>query len=271
MNTLNTKRKDRWEETCQVRFGSIDRSDRLTLASVFNFFQEAATSHAENLGVGRDALAQTKQGWILSRMSVEINERPLYNDYILLRTWPRGVEKLFAIRDYEIRSLGADINNPASHDKPVILARSCWLIIDTEKRRPLRPQAIAEALPHNEGQDALPSGGIGLSEQPNLNKVTELKASYSDLDFYGHVNNVSYIRWIQDALEPGLLEKASRMRMDINYLNEILPGEMVEIWSSQMRQENTDDNSSKIGIYAFEGRKTGSSTAFRAELRLWND
>ena len=44
---------DIWQESCAVRFGHIDRSDRLTLDGVFQFFQEAAISHAENLGVGR--------------------------------------------------------------------------------------------------------------------------------------------------------------------------------------------------------------------------
>jgi len=263
--STHTERKDRWEETCEVRFGPIDRSDRMTLASVFNFFQEAAISHAENLGVGRDSMAQSGRGWILCRISVQVNQRPYYGDNITIRTWPRGVEKLFAVRDYDIRN---------TDDIPVIQARSNWLVIDIEKRRPLRPQSAMDGLPLNEGCDALPSGAVGLAEQANLQKTAELKAAYSDLDYNGHVNNVSYIHWIQNTVEPAeLLEKAVHMRLDINYLNEILPGEIVEIWSAPIAFEGrdgiTDGGDSSGRAFAFEGRKSTGPAAFRAELRLW--
>ena len=257
MYTFNTERKDIWEETIEVRFGEIDRSDRLTLASVFNFFQETAISHAENLGVGRNSLAQTSQAWIMSRMSVQIDQRPRYRDTIKVRTWPRGGERLFAIRNYDIRD---------SHDISVVQGTSYWLIIDAEKRRPLRPQSLIDKLPLNDGVNTLPSGAVGLTEHQNLQKAAERKAAYSDLDYNGHVNNVSYIQWIQDALDPLLLENAVHIRCDINYLNEILSGEVVEIWSAPIDSDNAAEDSGHA--FAFEGRKSGCQTAFRAELRL---
>ena len=253
---MKTERKNVWEETCLLRFSAIDRSDRLTLATVFDFFQEAAISHAENLGVGRDSMLQTGQAWILSRMSVEFRERPRYEETVQVRSWPRGIEKLFALRDYDIRN---------SNDVPVVQARSCWLIIDTEKRRPLRPQSVMDKLPQNEGLDALPSGAVALSEQQGLQKTAEMKAAYSVLDYNGHVNHVSYIRWIQNALEPALLENAASMRLDINYLNEVLPGETVEIWNAPIGSCAAGESA-----FAFEGRKTNGPAAFRAELRLRN-
>ncbi|MDR1587988.1 MAG: acyl-ACP thioesterase, partial [Treponema sp.] len=216
METLNI-----WQESCAVRFGDIDRSDRLTLASIFDFFQEAAISHADNLGVGRDSMEKTGQVWLLSRMSVQVDRRPAYGEAITVRTWPRGGEKLFALRDYDIRGASG---------RPLVRGRSAWLIIDLEKRRPLRPQSVMDALPLNEGLDALPSGAAGLAELKNPEKSVERRAAYSDLDYNGHVNNVRYVQWIQDALEPALLEKAEPVRLDINYLNEILPGELIELW-----------------------------------------
>ena len=261
MNNLKTERINIWEENCRIRFGAIDRSNCLTLAAVFNFFQEAAISHAENLGAGRDALACSGRAWILSRMSVEINERPQYGETVTVCTWPRGGEKLFAFRNYEIRN---------SNAVPLIQAKSRWLIMDIEKRRPLRPQAIIDELPLNEGADVSLSGNNGacaLSEKPNLQKTAEHKALYSDIDYNGHVNNVSYIRWIEDAVDSPLLEQAARMRLDINYLSEILPGETAEIWSAQIPGENAVGEK----FFAFEGRKQDGFAAFRAELRLWQE
>jgi acyl-ACP thioesterase len=245
-----------WSENCAVRFSAIDKSDTMTLDTALNFFQEAAISHAENLGVGREAMARTNQVWILSRMSVMVNRRPRYGETITVRTWPRGGEKLFALRDFDMRD---------AEDNPAIQARSCWLIIDMEKRRPLRPQSIMDNMPHNEGQDAL-SAAVGLEERKSLRKTAERRALYTDVDYNGHVNNVSYIRWIEDTIDPALLEQAARMRLDINYLNEILPDETTEIWSVQI------EDSEASHAFAFEGRKSQAAdgqAAFRAELRLW--
>jgi acyl-ACP thioesterase len=261
MENTSIEIKSIWEETCRIRFGAIDRSDRLTLASVFNLFQEAAISHAENLGVGRDSMSRTGQAWVLSRMSVQVDRRPMYGETVTVRTWPRGPEKLFALRDYDIRD---------AQDIPAVRARSCWLVVDLEKRRPLRPQAALETIPLNEGVDALPSGAIGLSERPNLLKKTERAAAYSDLDYNGHVTNVSYIQWIQDALDAPFLENASKMRLDINYLNEVFPGQTVEIWSAPFADDGGLPDASGHNVFAFEGRKTAENgqIAFRAELRL---
>ncbi|MDR2479864.1 MAG: acyl-ACP thioesterase [Treponema sp.] len=250
---------DIWQETVPVRFGVIDRSNRLTLDAVFRFFQEAAISHAENLGVGRDAMAKTNQVWILSRMSVLVERRPRYGEIITVRSWPRGGEKLFALRDYDIRD---------ANDNAAVRARSGWLIIDIEKRRPLRPQQVMDALPLNGGLDALPSGAAALVERTNLLKTGECPARYTSVDYNGHVNNVRYIQWIQDSMDMELLEKADKMRMDINYLNEILPGEVTGIWSAPA--ESGTDGPPPLCAMAFEGRKEESGqAAFRAELRLW--
>ncbi|MDR0303059.1 MAG: acyl-ACP thioesterase [Treponema sp.] len=247
-----------WQETYPVRFGSIDRSDRLTLNAVFQFFQEAAICHAENLNVGREDMARTGQIWILSRMSVIVDRRPNYCETITVRSWPRGGEKLFAIRDYDIRD---------KSDTPIVSARSGWIILDAEKRRPLRPQSIMETLPLNEGVEALsPEAGAiaGLEERSNLQKAAERVARYTDLDYNGHVNNVRYIQWIEDSLEPRLLEAANKTRFDINYLNEILGGEVIEIMSAKI------EDASCANAFAFEGRKAeNGQAAFRAELKLY--
>jgi acyl-ACP thioesterase len=226
----------------------------LTLAAAFDYFQEAAINHAEILGVGRESMARTGQGWILSRMSVLMERRPKFKESVTVSSWPRGWEKLFARRDYDIRD---------ASDTPIVRARSGWIIIDMEKRRPLRPQAVMDALPLNEGIDALPSGAAGLEARDNLIKAGERKAAYSDIDYLGHVNNARYIQWIQDVVPPELLEGAGKMRLDVNYLNEIKPGETTDILCAPLDE---------TGAFVFEGRKIdGAQAAFRAELRLWPD
>jgi len=247
---------DIWQETVPVRFGEIDRSDRLTLDGVFRLFQEMAICHAENLGVGREDMARTGQVWILSRMSVLVKSRPKYCETVTTRTWPCGWEKLFAMRNFDIRD---------KNDTAIVAARSAWLIVDMEKRRPLRPQSVMDNLPKNEGINALApedNGTASLEERKDLQKAAERKALYTDVDFNGHVNNVRYVQWIEDTLDPQLLEKADKLRIDINYMNEIMLGETAELLSAPILGENN--------AFAFEGRKKdGGQAAFRSELHLY--
>jgi acyl-ACP thioesterase len=260
-----------WREKLNVRFGSVDRSDRLTLWSIFDFFQEAAISHATALGLGREDMASSGQAWILARLSLFVERRPAYGEVIEVSTWPRGGEKLFAYRDYAIRD---------TEGNSLVRGRASWLVLDTVKRRPLRPLAALEKpLPLNEGIDAFPAGAPGLNVREDLSKNGERTAFYSDIDFLGHMNNARYIQWIQDATDMDILTKASQIRLDINYLSEVMPGNTVEIWAAPLDSaslipgDNISDYPAKPKAgFAYEGRRTEGEeqssppVVFRAEL-----
>jgi acyl-ACP thioesterase len=247
---------DIWKEQFPVGFTAVDQSDRLTLATAFDYFQEAARRHAEDLGVGRGPMVTTGQGWVLSRMSVLMEQRPHQEEAVTVRTWPRGWEKLFALRDFDIRD---------GSDRPMVRARSCWLIVDIEKRRPLRPQVTMEKLPLNDGLDALPGGGAGLVSREGLAKAGERRAVYSDIDYNGHMNNARYVQWIQDIAEPDTLLGGKTLRLDINYLSEVKLRETLELWTAPFAA-GPDFPGSALAI---EGRRPDSGqAAFRAELRI---
>jgi acyl-ACP thioesterase len=242
---------DIWKESYPVGFTAVDESGGLTLAAAFDYFQEAAIRHAEDLGVGRGPMSALGQGWVLSRVSVAIRRRPRQTEGITVRTWPRGWEKLFALRDFDIQDEAGTV---------LAGARSCWLIVDMEKRRPLRPQATMNQLPLNEGLDALADGGRGLEAPPVAEKAAERTAAYSDIDFNGHMNNARYVQWVQDIVEGAALARAKTMRLDINYLSEVKLGETLELWKAHV---SLRDGASTV----VEGRRDGRA-AFRAELRL---
>lgn len=239
-----------WQEEFRIRFWDVDKTNQLTLSGTFDFFQEAAIAHADNLGVGKKDLDAKQQAWILSRMSVLIERRPCKNEIITVRTWPRGPEKLFVLRDFDFLD-----------EKNITIARgrSAWLVLDMEKHRPLRPQPVVEHMPLNEGMDALPEGVQGIDAETGLVKIYDRQAAYSDIDYNGHVNNARYIQWIQDAIEPDVLYDARQMKLDINYLSEVKPGESISIWSCPVNL--------KSGTLAIEGKHSDSDVpAFRAQL-----
>jgi acyl-ACP thioesterase len=260
-----------FSEQRAIRFGSIDRSDTLTLASAFELFQDAAIRHAEILGAGRDAMKKNGQVWILSRISVFIERRPRFTDTVTVRTWPRGSYKLFAVRDYDIR---------CGSGQALVRGRSAWLILDMEKRRPLRPQTVMESMPANSGVNALAPGGAEDNEVPPAIAPRDFtaapvqrRARYSDIDYNGHMNNTRYIQWIQDLMEPETLEDARQMRLDINYLSEVKPGNLLELLTMPLERAGRvtadaplEDCPARPGAaFAIEGR-CGAECVFRAEL-----
>jgi acyl-ACP thioesterase len=246
--------KDIWQEKYTVQFGNVDQSGRLAPTAVFEYFQNVAMNHAEDLGCGREVMQKTGQVWILSRLSVVMDERPQLGQSITVRSWPRSWEKLFALRDYDILD---------ETGKPLICGRSGWIILDIEKRRPLRPQTVVDTLPLNDGLNALPSGARALASRQNLVKVGERKAVYSDIDYNGHVNNVRYIQWISDIIDAEQLTSADLLRLDINYMSEIFPGEVTELWTAPLESESEEYQT----VVAIEGRKQGDGQVnFRAEL-----
>jgi acyl-ACP thioesterase len=264
---------DIFTEPQLIRFGQIDQSDTLTLASTFDFFQEAAISHAEILGVGRDVMMKTGQVWILSRISVFMERRPRFNEKITVRSWPRGANKLFAIRDYDIRV------SSAGDRKPAVRGRSAWLIVDMEKRRPLRPQSVVAAFSSNEELNALAGPNAGNDPPPALAPgdfsaaPVMRRVCYSDIDFNGHMNNTRYIQWIQDLMDMEILERAEQIRLDINYLSEARHGETIGLYAAAL-DEPCPDRGGAPGVctaaFAIEGRRTGPEgepPVFRAELR----
>ena len=252
-----------WSEKTKVRFGAVDRSDRLTLWSMFNSFQEAAIYHATDLGVGRDVMASAGQAWILSRLSLFVEKRPLYGDDIEICTWPRSWEKLFALRDYAIKDATGNM---------IVRGRSAWLVLDMEKRRPLRAQSIMDSMPLNDKINAFSVTPPGLAARENLTKADERAANYSDIDCYGHANNARYIQWIQDITDIDVLTDSEQFRLDINYLSEVLPGDTVELWTAPF-DHNTGENEIEYprngtAAFAYEGRRPGGGQpVFRAELR----
>jgi len=155
-----------------------------------------------------------------------------------------------------------------------------------------------ETLPPNEGVNALPGANPEGNDPPPSLAVREFsreqsvlrRACYSDIDYNGHVNNTRYIQWIQDVLEPEILEKAKQIRLDINYLSEVRYGETIRLYLLPLNTDSMPGSAEGSPLqgqtpipckaaFAIEGRReapdstgeaTGASEAvpvFRAELR----
>jgi acyl-ACP thioesterase len=200
-----------WKETYQIRTYEVDCRNRLSILSMFNFMQDAASKHAQALGVSVQQLLSENHTWLLSRLKINIASHPGVNDRLQISTWPTGTQQLFALRDFELRN---------GNDEVTAVAVSAWLVIDLQRRRPVRILPFVDRLKPLEGRHVLPDT---LDKLPGLeNHMFEKKfvARHRDLDINQHVNNVSFVEWVVEGVPPSTLHASTLVQLEINFLAE---------------------------------------------------
>ena len=203
-----------------------DSQGALAATGVMNFLQDIASHHASILHFGKDDLEKQNRFWVLSRILVNIERLPGWNEEVEVTTWPRGIDKLFAIRDFVIHD---------TNGERLVSAVSCWLMVDSDTRRPVRPDHLLEKLNgFTPGQDepGIMPGKLD-PPSPQAYRSPESPVKYSDLDINMHVNNVKYLQWAVDTYPLSFLQ-ANRIRaIEANYLSETVPGDSYVVTSEE--------------------------------------
>ena len=214
-----------FEKEYHVHVYEMGPDGRVNLHSLFNYMQDIASVHAVALGYGRDDLLKQNHFWVLSRMYAKIESWPVWNETINVRTWPNGVDKLFAMRNYELsykdgRKIGS--------------ASSSWLIIDRTTKRIQRPDEFLQK--HNTENNFLVSpvrNPEKLRESSDNGQFSpEFRVKINDLDINLHTNNVNYIKWVTDTYDLDFMLNHRACSAEINYLAEAIFGDEIGIRTS---------------------------------------
>ena len=131
--------KESWEDEYIIPFCEVDTKKAVFLPTLWNLMQETAWHHADHLKVGYSDLAEQKYFWVLSRLSIQMDEYPGWGEKIKVRTWLTGTRRLFALRDFSIAN---------SKGNTLGTAKSAWLVLDLKSRRPQRIEPVFKHLLH---------------------------------------------------------------------------------------------------------------------------
>lgn len=180
----------------------------LTMASMERRIIVAATVHADTLGLGYESLLEDGNAWVLSRMSIEMEQMPRIHSSFRILTWVESINRHLSWRNF---SMLAPDGSAMGH------ARSLWTCINIASRRPatvkFTPGMIADRPCPIEPQPRL--AAVDAPERTMFHTFT-----YSDIDFNGHVNSARYVELIDNAF-PLEFHLENRMRrLDIAYLRE---------------------------------------------------
>jgi medium-chain acyl-[acyl-carrier-protein] hydrolase len=210
-----------WTGEFPVHLYETDGWGSLAVGSLCDYLQEAAGIHAGVFGVSVSQLMERNLTWVLARLRLRIERLPSTGERLEVRTWPAGVERLFALRDFRV--LDADRGIVAS-------ALSAWLMIDTATRRPVRIQSVfdhpAAAIPR-----ALDVGTEKLAERlptdGQVNREATIGVRLSDLDANDHVNNARIAEWVVESAGAEVLQQSRISALDIDFLAETRHGDTV--------------------------------------------
>lgn len=212
---MTTKEPFQFEKKFEVLSFQIDPFGKLRWSALGDLMQEVAWKHADSRDFGQ-SLFDRGFMWVLSRMQIKVHRMPSWGDHIVVKTAGRGIDKLFALREFLVED-----------DKGNVIAESmsAWLLLDVKSKRPQRPNhgLPPELFSENPEKGLLP---VKLESPGEIEKSSQLTVRPFDLDMNNHVNNVSFIRWVEDfCISEGIVFSDFL----INYLTEAKLHEVISL------------------------------------------
>jgi medium-chain acyl-[acyl-carrier-protein] hydrolase len=210
-----------WKENFKINSYHVDFQQKLKSSALMQFFQEAASNHAQHLTAGYNQLQLRGLFWALSRIKVEIERMPNWGESIEIETWPCGFEGLFFRRDFIIWGIDGEV-----------LAKgvSGYLLVNTETLRPQRLASLGIVLPDNTGKYALDHFPDRISGQTG-DAIFRKKILYNEIDMNRHVNNTRYLDWVMDCFGYDHFIQNRLNSFSLEFLAETFWGDDIELHS----------------------------------------
>lgn len=244
------------EEPFQVRTYETDAGGLVKVAGLCNYLQEAAGSHAAELGISIDDLGRENKTWVLSQLRLNLAKLPKPGDRILIRTWPSGIDRLFALRDFEILDYERQV---------LVKATSLWLIIDRTTRRPSRlPDFVTRLVRTNTPRVLTANSSLQLPGPNHVTHSAGLMVRKSDLDINGHVNNAHYVEWAMEPVDSGFRGRYRLKELTAQFLAECRYGARII-----SNLDETEEGDSKVLHHQLE-EETGEVPLARLETHWVN-
>lgn len=195
----------------------VDFAGKAHLSALLNYLQDAAGEHAGRLGFSITELLKNDQTWLLSRYHVKIFHYPSFGREVTVSTWPSGAQGIFALRDFEMVDERGEL---------VLVATSSWILLDLQKKLPLRVEIVLAGRPLFDRR-ALEDSFQPLPQIGRVSRERSFRVLTRDLDFNRHVNNVVYIQWALEAVTDEIALAKRPLEVEVSYRAEAFYGDEI--------------------------------------------
>ncbi len=203
----------------RVRVSDTDYKGVLKFRALFQMLQEIADAHARVLKLSTLDLREKNLGWALSKMAIEVETLPKWEDRVYLKTWASGKERIVTYREFEAND---------ENGNTLFKARSQWILFDSKTRRITKIEKIGFDWPLNPKVAVECDFSNRLTPpQPTLQPVITTVRN-DDIDINNHVNNSVYIVWALEPLTKEFFDTHEPSKIMINFLEETFPKNKIE-------------------------------------------
>jgi len=209
----------------------VGNNNKVTNTALLSYLEDAGGVHSSLVGYGLNDIPNVKKSWVLIGWKIQINKRPKYGDKISIKTWSRGVEKIYAYRDFHILDENKNI---------IGIATSKWVLIDIEKGKITRI-----------GQEVMDSYTVeetNVFDELDLEKITEPN-SYIDsttftvnrslIDVNQHLHNIYFMDIANEVLPMEIYKNAEFNNIRMMCKKEIKLGDTVKVFYDVNDKEHT--------------------------------
>lgn len=221
--------------------GDVNAEGEMSLPLLTAKIIDISTAHANMLGVGNPAMEDIGCGWVLSRLTIEMERYPRVNEAFTLTTWVEVWNRHFSMRDYRIEDTDGNALG---------YARSVWMVMDTLSHEnkglshlKLDPETLAPEIPCPiERQSKHKSLGAEFAKR-------KYRFRYCDIDFYRHVNTVRYVELLLNGYSVKEMDAKTVRRLELSFLHEGHFDSEVEI------RQSDDGDTSSFTLYDVSGQR----------------
>ena len=217
---------------------NTDFAKRWSWTTLGKALLNAAENHAKARGFGMMNLNDVNYTWVLSRLTIEMEEMPSVYERIEVCTWIENIYRLFTNRNFSI--VGAD-------GKAYGYARSIWAMINYDTRQPANLESIEgyKFEPYLAPEIPCPiekQGRVRPLDADNFVKMIDTE--YSDIDMNGHVNSIKYLEHIMDLFPIEAYQNGRNLkRIELAYMAESYYGDKLLLY-----KRDVDDNTFDVEV-----------------------
>jgi acyl-ACP thioesterase len=207
-----------------------DFTEKATITEISRFLLDAASRHAQKLGLGYEHILKDNIIWVLSRLSIQMDEYPDHNQDLTVETWIENVSRFFTQRCFCL------INQSG---KIIGYARTIWAALDMQTRRPIDIQVWRPGmLKYVEAEKQCPIEKMNkIPPVEGIDSNMGYTVRYSDIDINKHMNSTKYIEHAVNTFDLDIFREKFIQKFEIIFLAEGMYGDKLKL-SNQSVSEN---------------------------------
>lgn len=216
-----------------------DENSLMSIPALLDMFQDIAGIHADSVGIGALELEEKGLFWIVSKIRLRINRRPLVQEMLEATTWIQPAERVSCERDWALNKDGEQL----------AYVRSIWAAL---RRDNFRPGHMADFYPDADFDIAPPDDKPFTRMVKNFDgaePLGEYRIRSVDIDRGGHMNNVNYVRAMMGCFTCAQLAEMDIRELDMQFIQQCYEGETI-----RFRKRFSDEGHMEIGALNGEGK-----------------